>query len=126
MKMRKILMTTVYLMALVSTAFAADCTLFTEDQKMTLKGMIVQTARPEDDDSGKMYPSMAIVLYKPICLSTDPSDKRDFISICASALDSKKVGSSLSALRKWMGHHVVIVGKLGGAEYGAGADNNGN
>jgi hypothetical protein len=56
MKMRKII-TTVCLMALVSPAFAADCTLFTEDQKMTLKGMIVQTAIPEDE-SDKMYPSL--------------------------------------------------------------------
>jgi hypothetical protein len=95
-------------------ADTSACILFTENQKMMLKGTIVLTATGRDDDSGKLDPAMAIVLESPTCLATDSSSKSDFIAIY-----SRNGSASVSHYRRWLGHDVTITGKMEGVEEGA-------
>jgi hypothetical protein len=57
---------------------------------------------------------MAIVLESPNCLATDPSSKSDFIAIY-----SRNGSASVSHYRRWLGHYVIIAGKMEGVEEGA-------
>jgi hypothetical protein len=80
---------------------SCSCSAFVENQQMTLRGTIVQSATTEESEGEPPHKFMAISLDNPICLATDTNNKYTL-------LDASEVST------KWLGHYVDINGTIDG------------
>src|SRR3954452_14646188 len=82
------------------SASAKSCMIFKEEEVVTLRGRIIQSATTEVEEGVPPHKYMAIMLEKPICWDKNPTDEK------ISFLEATPVS------RKWLGHYVVLTGRM--------------
>jgi len=76
-----------------------SCFAFGDNQQITLRGQIVQSATTEESEGEPPHKYMAIVLDHPICFARDMSEKITLIEVGPVPI-------------MWLGHYVVITGNM--------------
>ena len=75
------------------------CFVFEDNQRVTVRGQIVQSATTMGSEGEPPHKYMALVLDNPICFSKDPGEKINFIEVAPVSM-------------KWLGHDVTIIGNM--------------
>jgi hypothetical protein len=75
------------------------CLLFDEDHDVGISGDIVQSATTVEGEGVPPHKYMAIILDKPLCFTKDTTDKLSVVEV-------------YPVPAKWLGHHVLITGRL--------------
>jgi hypothetical protein len=75
------------------------CLVFDEDQQLTLRGDIVQSATTEGSEGQPPHKYMTLILDGPICFARDKDEKLTFIEV-------------YPIPPKWLGHHVAVTGSM--------------
>ena len=76
-----------------------SCFAFDDNQQVTLRGQIVQSATTEESEGEPPHKYMAIILDNPICFTHNMSEKIASIEVSPVPI-------------KWLGHYVVITGNM--------------
>ena len=96
---RHLITVTALMMAVFLPTTSIACSMFDDNQRVTVRGQIVQTATTTESEDHPPYKYTALVLDNPICFSKQSSEKITFIEVGPVS-------------KKWLGHYVTITGNM--------------
>jgi len=76
------------------------CLAFDDNQQITVRGTIMQSATTEKAEGVSPHKFMAIVLDSPICFTSDLEEKLGFVAV------------DQDVSMKWLGHYVFVTGNM--------------